>query len=190
MTSKIEQRQVSRLPPLPDLSADPIVQSLFDDTTRRGGQVINLHLVMAHAPRIALAKRALASALRYDALTPRDVRELVIVRTAQIVGSDYELNQHRPMALAAGISAAKFDAIANWRASTLFDGRERALLTYVEAVAGGGDVDDLTWRTFARHFTPGEIVELTVVISSYYATGLFAKALKIEVEDDGRLTSP
>jgi alkylhydroperoxidase family enzyme len=190
MPDKLTSRQVSRLPPLPDISGDPIVQSLFEDTRARGGEIINLHLVMAHAPKIALASRAMASTLRYDALTPRDIRELVIVRTAQIVGSEYELNQHRPMALAAGISQAKLDAIANWRASTLFDARERALLAYVEAVAGGGEVDELTWRVFARHFTPGEIVELTVMIGNYYGTGLVTRALKIEVEDDGRKTSP
>ena len=93
--------RVSRLPPLP-YSSDPALREFFDDTRRRGGHVINLHLTLAHAPKMALARRATANAIRYDAAIPRLLCELAIVRTAQIAGSAYELNQHLPMALAAG----------------------------------------------------------------------------------------
>jgi AhpD family alkylhydroperoxidase len=190
MASRIPSGQVSRLPPLPDPPADPLVQEMFADTRARGGEVINLHLVMAHAPAIMRARRTLANALRYEAATSRALRELAIVRTAQIVGGEYELNQHVPMALAAGLTQPQLDAVASWRASTLFDERQRALLAYVEAVAQGGDVDDATYESFARHFTPQEIVELTTIVASYYGTGLFAKALRIAVDAPGRRTAP
>lgn len=182
-------RSVSRLPPLPD-SSDPSLRELFDDTRRRGGHVLNLHLTLGHAPKMALARRATANAIRYDAVTPRLLRELAIVRTAQIVGSDYELNQHIPMALAAGLTRAQLDGVAGWRGNALFDERQRALLAYVEQVAGGGDVDDATFDAFARFFTPQEIVEITITVASYYGTGLVTKALRIEVETDGRHAAP
>ena len=51
--------RVSRLPALP-YSSDPALREFFDDTRRRGGQVINLHLTLAHAPKMALARRATA----------------------------------------------------------------------------------------------------------------------------------
>jgi alkylhydroperoxidase family enzyme len=183
------QQRVSRLPPLPE-SSDPALREFFDDTLRRGGQVINLHLALGHAPKMALARRAVANAIRYDAVTPRLLRELAIVRTAQIVGSEYELNQHSPMALAAGLTRAQLDALENWRNSELFDEKQRAMLAYVEQVADGGEVDDATFDALARHFTPQEIVELTITTASYYSTGLVIKALRIEVETDGRRTAP
>jgi hypothetical protein len=37
-------------------------------------------------------------------------------------------------------------------------------------------------------FTPQEIIELTVTIATYYGTGLIVKALKIQIEEDGRRT--
>jgi alkylhydroperoxidase family enzyme len=181
--------RVSRLPPLPDTS-DPSLQELFDDTRRRGGQVLNLHLALGHAPKMALARRAVANAIRYDAVTPRLLRELAIVRTAQIVGSDYELNQHVPMALAAGLTGAQLDALPSWRTSDLFDDKQRAVLAYVEQVARGGEVDDATFAALARLFTPQEIVEITITAASYYGTGLVIKALRIEVETDGRHAAP
>jgi alkylhydroperoxidase family enzyme len=182
------QQRVSRLPPLTDTS-DPALQELFADTRRRGGQVLNLHLALGHAPKMALARRATANAIRYEAVTPRLLRELAIVRTAQIVGSQYELNQHVPMALAAGLTRAQLDAVQVWRTSDLFDERERALLAYVEQVAAGGEVDDATFAALSGFFTPQEIVELTITVASYYGTGLMIKALRIEVETDGRRTA-
>jgi hypothetical protein len=59
---------------------------------------------------------------------------------------------------------------------------------HAEQVAHGGNVDDATFDNFAKFFSPQEIVEITFTVGSYYSTGLFTKALKIEVETDSRLT--
>jgi alkylhydroperoxidase family enzyme len=180
---------VSRLPPLADPPSDPLLRELFEETRQRGGQVINLHLTLGHAPKIFKARRIMATALRHEAMTPRVLCELAIIRTAQIVGSDYELNQHMPMALEAGLTRQQLDAVESWRESALFDERQRALLAYVEAMAADrGRVDDRTFAEFARFFTPQEIVELTVTVGNYYGTGLIIKALGIRIEDDGRRT--
>jgi alkylhydroperoxidase family enzyme len=183
-------RQVSRLPPLPDPPTDPILLELQEDTRSRGGEVINLHLTLGHAPVIAKARRALSGALRRQAATPRVLRELVIMRTAQIVRSDYEMNQHIPMALKAGLSQQQLDELPRWRDSKLFDETQRTVLAYVEQLLNGGDVDDATFAALAKHFSPQEIIEISVLATNYYGTGLLTRALKIEVETDGRQTAP
>jgi len=181
---------VSRLPRVPDPPTDPELREMFETNRARGGQIINLHLTLGNAPKLAKASQAMAHALRYDGVTPRIIRELTIVRTAQIVGSEYELNQHRPMALASGLSQAQLDAISAWRGSTLFDEKQRAVLGYVEEVAHGGDVADATFAALQKFFNPAEIVELSITIAQYYGTGLVTKALKIKVETDGRRAAP
>jgi alkylhydroperoxidase family enzyme len=183
----VEEQKVSRLPPLPQ-PFDPIMQEMFANSRAKGGAVINLNIATGHAPKFAQASRAMAFAIRFDAKTPRKLLELVIMRTAQIVGSAYELNQHTPFIKACGYSDAQIAAIPAWQASTLFDDKERALLGYVEQVAHGGEVDDATFATLAKFFTPEEIVEITYTVGSYYSTGLLTKALRIEVETDGRIT--
>jgi alkylhydroperoxidase/carboxymuconolactone decarboxylase family protein YurZ len=55
-------------------------------------------------------------------------------------------------------------------------------------MAHGGDVDDTTYAALAQHVSPQEIVEITMTVGSYYANGLLTKALRIETEQDGRLT--
>jgi 4-carboxymuconolactone decarboxylase len=183
----VEQRQVSRLPPLPQ-PLDPILQEMFAKRRAQGGDIINLQIATGHAPQFTRAASAMAFTIRFDATTPRRLRELIILRTAQIVGSVYEINQHIPLMKMCGFSDAQIAALPHWQASDLFDDKERATLAYVEQMAHGGDVGDATFATMQKFFTPREIVEITYTIGSYYANGLLTKALRIEVETDGRET--
>jgi alkylhydroperoxidase family enzyme len=185
--STAEQQKVSRLPPLPQ-PLDPIVQQMFDKRHAMGGTVINLALTQGHAPKFAKGSEPMAFTIRFDAVTPRSLRELAIFRTAEIVGSDYELNQHAPLMKMCGYSGEQIAQVATWQDSKLFDDKQRALLGYVEQMAHGGNVDDPTFENLAKFFTPQEIVEITYTVSTYYGTGLTTKALKIEIETDGRFT--
>jgi alkylhydroperoxidase family enzyme len=183
-----ENKQVSRLPALTE-PFDPIVKEMFDRRKALGGSVINLSLTQAHAPKIAKAQNTVAFALRFDAVTPRSLRELAIMRTAQIAGSQYELNQHTPMMKMCGYSEQQIKDIATWQKSTLFDEKQRALLAYVEQMAHGGDVDDPTFANLSKQFSAQEIMEITFTVSNYYGTALLTRALRIQIEDDGRLTA-
>jgi alkylhydroperoxidase family enzyme len=182
-----EDQQVSRLPPLPQ-PLDPILQQMFEKRTAQGGAIINLQLTTGHAPKFARAASAMAFTIRFDASTPRRLIELTIMRTAQIVGSTYEINQHIPLSKMCGYSDAQIAALPTWQTSTLFDDQERAALGYVEEMTHGGDVDDPTFAALQKYFTPQQIVELTYTTGNYYANGLLTKALRIQVEADGRQT--
>ncbi len=186
-TVPLEQQKVSRLPPLSQ-PLDPIVQEMFDKRRAQGGAIINLQLTTGHAPKFTRAASAMAFTIRFDAKTPRRLLELTIMRTAEIVGSDYEINQHVPLFKMCGYSDAQLAALPQWQTSTLFDDRERAVLGYAEQMAHGGDVDDPTFATLEKYFSPEEIVELTYTVGSYYANGLLTKALRIQIETDGRET--
>ena len=182
-----EGQKVSRLPPLPQ-PLDPILQEMFAKRRAAGGAIINLQLATGHAPKFTRAASAMAFTIRFDAVTPRRLIELTIMRTAQIVGSAYEINQHKPLMKMCGYSDAQIAALPAWKASALFDDKERAVLGYVEQMAHGGDVDDPAFASLQKFFTPQEIVEISYTVGGYYANGLLTKALKIEVETDGRET--
>ena len=186
-TVAVEQQQISRLPPLPQ-PLDPILQEMFDKRRAQGGAIINLQIATGHAPKFTRAASTMAFTIRFDAKTPRRLLELVIMRTAEIVGSTYEINQHIPLAKMCGYSDAQIAALPTWQASTLFDDKERATLAYVEQMTHGGDVDDPTFAALQKFLTPQEIVEITYTVGNYYANGLLTKALRIEVETDGRET--
>ena len=173
----------SRLPAPPEPPGDPALRELFDAIRVRGGKLLNLHLAVAHSPKIAAAFISMAHALRFDAVLPQRVREFAILRVAQLTGSKYETAQHHSMAIDCGISAAQIDGLAHWRESDRYDDKERTVLAYVECVTNGGNVDEVTFAALAACFDAREIVELTLTISFYVATALLLKALEVKVED-------
>jgi len=180
----------SRLPDIPQPFTDPILIKEQASRLASGGAIINLQLTTGHAPKIMEGTLALARAIRLEAETSRFLRELVVIRTAGIVGSEYELNQHYALASACSYPKEKIMAIQNWKTSVLFDEKEKAMLAFVDEMANGGEVKDTTFETFSKFFSPKQIVEISVTVSSYYGNGLLTKALKIKSETDGRVTFP
>lgn len=183
--------KVSRLPPLPE-PLDPIVHELFEDTTSRGGSILNLHLTKAHAPKLSLAGRHTTRALRSECISSRRLREIAIVRTSILVGCAYELHHHRPLALQAGLSETQVEALQDWAPQRhLFDEKEQALLAYVdELMLKRGDVEDATFAAMEKRFSPQEIVELTLCATQYYGSGLFMKAMRIKLDEPHKKAAP
>lgn len=183
--------KVSRLPPLPH-PLDPIVAELFENTRKRGGHILNLHKVTGHAPKLTSAKRPFTYALRNDCDVPRLYRELAICRTAINVECDYELHHHHPLALQAGLTQAQFNALRQWQAKPeLFDAKQKAVLSFVdEMTLNKGQVSESTFKLLADHFSPQEIIEIAYNSTSYYASGLFMKALAIEPDEPHKKAAP
>lgn len=176
-------RQVSRLPALP-AELDPMQKENFDRVLARGGQILNLHRVSGHAPALAKARGEFVWALRDACLATRQMRELAIVRVAYLMACDYELDHHLPLASRAGLSDAQIQALPDWRSSQkLFDSAQQALLAYLDAMFDNkGDVDHDTFQNLLAHFSPQEIVELTMCATSYYANAYYVKALKVQID--------
>jgi len=183
--------KVSRLPPLPQ-PLDPVVAELFENTRKRGGHILNLHKVTGHAPKLTSAKRPFTYALRNDCVVSRLYREIAICRTAINVECDYELHHHHPLVLQAGLSQMQFNALRHWTAKPdLFDDKQKAVLTFVdEMTLNKGLVSEASFQALAAYFSPQEIVELAYNASSYYASGLFMKALAIEPDAPHKKAAP
>jgi alkylhydroperoxidase family enzyme len=79
------------------------------------------------------------------------------------------------------VPAEKLEQLANWRASDLFDERERAALAYAEEI-NAGKVSDEAAAALARHFAPPEVVELTLTAAFYAMVPRVLDALRVPVE--------
>src|SRR5947209_16397599 len=127
---------MARLPLISDRPDDPALARVFAGLRRQGREPSNLYRTLGHAPRMLAAWVGLAWPLRGEPSVPRSLRELMILRGAQLTGAGYEWAHHREMALAAGVTAGQVAALAGWRSSDLFDERERAALAFAEEVTG------------------------------------------------------
>jgi len=161
----------------PLVELDP---ATLEHIAERGGRPINLYRALANQPALLGAWIDFASALRYQCGTPRALRELLILRIAQLCRSDYQWLQHVAPARAAG-AGERIEALEGWRESPLFSPRERAALALAEAITGG-DVDEPTHAAAAALFDPAELTEL-VVTSGFYC--MVARTLNAMAVDAG-----
>jgi len=145
----------------------------------RGGRPINLYRALGNQPALLGAWIDFASALRYQCGTPRALRELLILRIAQLCRSDYQWLQHVSAAREAGASDDQIGALEAWRDSPLFSPRERAALALAEAIAGG-DVDEPTHAAAAALFDPAELTELVVTAGFYCMVARTLNAMAVD----------
>jgi len=153
------------------------------------GSPVNLYRALGNHPSLVSAWTEFANAIRHDSRTPRALRELMILRTAQIARSEYEWAHHLRMARKAGVPEAQIVALAGWRASPLFDARERAALALTEGVMAYNVTDEMHAEV-KRHFNDAEFVELSLTAAFYAMVSRMLDAMRVELDPDVREHSP
>jgi alkylhydroperoxidase family enzyme len=167
---------------VPETPGDPALAALFDEVRSYGVEVPNLYRVLGHAPAMLRAWLDLAWPLRRNATTPRGLRELVILRGAQLMEVEYEWVHHVLMAREAGVPQAKIDALGDWRASPLFDAGERAALRLAEELTLGPAASAECMAELGRRFDPAAQVELVLTASFYVCVGRLVRSFDVELE--------
>src|ERR1700716_465228 len=153
------------------------------------GEPPNLYRGLGNHPKLAAAWTEFSRTLRYDTRTPRALRELVILRGAQLMRSEYEWAQHLKMARKVGVREAQIAALAGWRASPEFDAREKAALEIAEAVTRGR-VSDAVYAEAMRHFDHHDYVELSLVAAFYAMVARMLDAMGVQLEPELRDHAP
>lgn len=153
-------------------------------------EVPNLYRTIALSPTMLAAWVEFAWTLRRETETPRALRELMILRSAQVSGTDYEWVHHVPMALEAGVSSRQIDALSDWRASDLFDPKERAALEVSEQITRGPGASAEAMAALAEFFGPQELMELVLTISLYPCVSRIINTMGVEIEDSFRHLVP
>ena len=149
----------------------------------------NLYKALGNHPELVAAWAEFSKTLRHDTRTPRALRELVILRGAQVMRSEYEWAQHLAMARKAGVSEAKIKNLASWRTSSEFSEQEKAALALAEAVTEGR-VSDEVYARAKKQFDDHDYVELALVAAFYAMVGRMIDAMGVELEPEMKNYSP
>jgi len=101
----------------------------------------------------------------------RSLLELVKMRASQINGCAYCLDMHSKDARALGETEQRLYLLSAWRESPQYSERERAALEWTEAVTliAQSHVSDETYQRVKPHFSPEELVNLTLAIGTINA---------------------
>lgn len=107
---------------------------------------------------------------------PRRESELVILRVAHLVGSDYESSHHRRMGRRVGLTQAQIDRVADGPAAPGWTDRERILLASVDSLHERADLDDGAWSTLRSHLDERQAIEFCQLVGHYE---MLAKTLRV-----------
>jgi alkylhydroperoxidase family enzyme len=104
------------------------------------------------------------------------------MRTAQVIDSDYVWARHLPLAAACGVTETQIQELAHWLDSSAFTSAEKAALGFAEKAALRLPVPHDDFAALRRHYSPREIVEITMLVGNYVSTAIFIQALELPPE--------
>jgi AhpD family alkylhydroperoxidase len=147
----------------PHLEIPPVAAELIDAA---GARPLNLYRILANAPDMLDAWLHFAYALRSRPTLSRRIRELCILRTAQLHHCAYEWRQHESMAREAGVTDAQIRSLPNWDVSNVFSSRERGALELTEMLFAN-KLSLNGEKHIHALFTSAEMIELILTIGFY-----------------------
>ncbi|TAK36062.1 MAG: carboxymuconolactone decarboxylase family protein [Chloroflexota bacterium] len=180
---------MARIPFVQQETASPEVAVLFAKMKANGAPPQNMWKMAAHVPsalpHFVKMGRALLTETR---LAPR-LREMAIVRQAEIVGCEYERKAHAAFGREVGMVDEQIAGIRDWKCSDAFDEVERAVLRFTDEAVKDVGVSDATFDALAKHLDPDMMVELALTIGFYGMIARLLMPFQVELDDDA-LTSP
>lgn len=134
------------------------------------------------APDAFKAMLALEAGVHRTGLEPSLI-ELVKMRVSQINGCGYCLDMHSKDARAAGETEQRLYLLSAWREAPFYTDRERAALSWAEAVTlvATNDLPDALYDEVRAQFDEKGMVELTLAIIAINGWNRLAIGFRAEV---------
>ena len=108
------------------------------------------------------------------------IKELCRVYISRTVKCEYCGNQRSEEGRRLGLVEGQYDNLLNFEQSSQYTERQKAALSYAEAIAWRLDTDDAFWERMYEHFTEPELVELGCAIGLTLGQQSWLRLLNIE----------
>lgn len=144
---------------------------------------INLFRMLANAPALAGPTLRLGEAILTRGDLDPTVRELVILRTARLTGSEYEWVQHVDIARLSGVHDDKVAALERGEISAaVFERRELLALELVDRLLGDGTPPPQLVGEAESELGRAQLLEVMLVTGYYAMLGGVMRAVRVDVD--------
>lgn len=167
-----------RVAPLPPEDRDADQADLMQRFA--GQRPLNVFTTLLHHP--ALFRRWLPFAnhiLGKSSLSVRE-RELLILRTAWNVQSEYEWGQHVLIAREAGMDAADLAAAKQGPEAPGLDAKEALLLRAADELVADAFIGDDTWAGLATHYDTRQLMDIVFTVGQYNMLAMALNSLGVQ----------
>ena len=178
---------MSRIPSHTIENAPDVAQPLLKEMLQfsPGGQLLNLHAQMAHAPAVLEAYVSIRRATARYGRLDQPVRTALMLSAASPGGNEYTLTILSRLAAQSGWQPAQVAALRNGQ--DLAEPRTDALLAVVrEAAANSGRVSDATWSGATEAgWGDDQLAEAYAYLGLAVCTGYFLNYAATELDLEG-----
>lgn len=150
---------------------------------RAPGPLQSIDLTLLHAPPILSGFSAFFGAVRDQSTLPADLRELSILRVAVLLKSKFELNEHTPYAIRAGVSDAGIRAVMEGTKEGLSE-VQWAAVQYAESMTRDIKVPKEVFDGLRKWLDDRQMVEATATVAALNCAARFLIALDVGEHDD------
>jgi uncharacterized peroxidase-related enzyme len=151
-----------------DANAGPELKEIFKHVEAAMGRVPNLARVVAHSPPILGAFMQLAGSVAVPHKVPMDLKELAVLRVAELNGCSYCAGMHKPMMRQMGIPEEKISGLTEKQiARGVFDDTETAILQLTDEMTEHVGAKPETVARVREKFGEDGAVELMMTVAFY-----------------------
>lgn len=164
--------------PLDDMTPD--MRAEMERCAREGTPRPESSAIRAHVPKAFWFFANGWKDLFREGIVDHEIKELCRVYVSRSVKCEYCGNQRSEKGRELGLTEGKYDDLLNFESSEKYDDRQKAALSYAEAIAWHLNVDDAFWDRLYQHFTEAELVELACFIGLTLGQQSWLRLLNIE----------
>ena len=173
--------RLPRIPPLSPGEITPESAELLGAASTPGAPATNIFATLARHPGLFRKWLPFGGKLLAGKLPPRE-RELVILRTGWLCGSEYEWGQHVLIGRAAGLTDDEIKRIQEG-ADGAWDGFDATLLRAADELHRDNRVSDVTWAELATRYDEKQLIEVVMLAGHYHMVAFALNSLGVQREE-------
>jgi 4-carboxymuconolactone decarboxylase len=148
-----------------------------------GEDVPNLFSTVARHPALYRTWMPFCMQLLTQSVFPPRERELLIIRTASLCGSAYELEPHLRLGAKVGLSDRDLAALTG-AGTRDWSAREGLLVAAADELHANHEISEATWRGLSALLTTEQLVELPMLVGHYILLAGTLRSLGVPLESE------
>jgi alkylhydroperoxidase family enzyme len=159
---------------------DPAMREEFERSAREGTPRPESQAIRAHVPAVFWSLVNSWRDVFRNGVADHSIKELCRVYVSRSVKCEYCGNQRSVKAAESGTIEDDYKDLINFESSTRYNEKQKAALSYAEAITWDLSTDDKFWERLHKHFSEPELVEIGYFIALTMGNQRWLRILDIE----------
>ncbi len=157
-------------------------KALISERFDLNGFIPNFHRVMLNSELLYAPRSGIGHYINNKTeISPRE-RELLILRTADLLGADYVFGHHSVKALKAGMTGAEIIGIGTGSGDEVWSAEDALILRAAEDLRREAFITDEVWAALSETHSRKQLVEMVYTVGIYSMNSLAVNAFGVERE--------